>query len=97
MEQISKKEGLGVGGVVGYLDNNATANGCYYRSINNDIKGVGQANGTITNQETMQMTGENMKKQDFVDLLNQDQEDKPWILDTNNINNGYPILSWQEE
>ena len=37
-----------------------------------------------------------MKSPDFVDLLNKDQEGSPWKQDTNNINNGYPILSWYD-
>ena len=37
-----------------------------------------------------------MKSEEFVDLLNEGQNEKPWKQDTNNINDGYPILSWQE-
>ena len=36
-----------------------------------------------------------MKQQLFVDLLNDNQEDEPWMIDTLGINDGYPILKWQ--
>ena len=37
-----------------------------------------------------------MKTQEFVDLLNT-EDTEIWKLDNNNINDGYPILSWQED
>ena len=37
-----------------------------------------------------------MKTAEFVDLLNQDQEEDVWTRDEN-INEGYPILKWQME
>ncbi len=36
-----------------------------------------------------------MKSEKFVNSLNEGQEGNPWKQDTNNINDGYPILSWQ--
>ena len=41
-------------------------------------------------------TEEDMKKPEFINSLNEEQEGNPWKQDTNNINDGYPILSWQQ-
>ena len=41
-------------------------------------------------------TSEEMKSSAFVDLLNQGLETPVWIQDINNINNGYPILGFQQ-
>lgn len=41
--------------------------------------------GTFVNLEAM-------KTERFVDLLNQNQSNKPWVTDVNNINHGYPVL-----
>ena len=42
-------------------------------------------------------TTEEMKTQEFVDLLNNGRtgSEAVWKMDTKNINNGYPILAWQ--
>ena len=42
-------------------------------------------------------TESEMKGPGFVEMLNDGQEGTPWEQDTNNINNGFPILSWEEE
>lgn len=39
------------------------------------------------------MEKENMKKSDFIKVLNADLEEKVWELDLKDINGGYPILS----
>ena len=37
-----------------------------------------------------------MKSKNMIDYLNTGEEEtSPWKPDTNNINDGYPILSWQ--
>ncbi len=41
-------------------------------------------------------TEEYMKGEGFVAELNDGQEGSPWKQDINNINDGFPILSWQE-
>lgn len=51
-------------------------------------------NGNIGDNSTMVLTEDKMKNnEEFVNLLNQDEN--AWKMDTNNINEGYPILSWQ--
>ena len=51
-------------------------------------------NGNIGDNSTMVLTEDKMRNnEEFVTLLNQDGT--AWKMDINNINNGYPILSWQ--
>ena len=51
-------------------------------------------NGNMGDNSTMVLTEDKMRNnEEFVTLLNQDGN--VWKMDTNNINNGYPILSWQ--
>ena len=48
------------------------------------------------NQVKRVKTASEMKTQDFVTLLNEnDNANGSWIIDSQNINNGYPILKWQ--
>ena len=62
----------------------------YYRKLDS-ILGIG-VNSQI--EETlMQKTEEEMKSDSFIELLNNGENN--WKKDTNNINNGYPILNWQ--
>ena len=83
----------GVTRVGGFSTSGPNTLNCYYSENNIEIIGDGVK---------LQNTGEaktelEMKSPDFVEKLNEGQEDKPWKQDTNNINNGYPILSWQGE
>lgn len=64
----------------------------------------GTANGLVqkskedlTDDNSGKLTIEDMKQYTFVELLNQNQEEKVsvWKQDINNINEGYPILYWQ--
>ena len=55
----------------------------------------GFSNGTWLYREIKKSSNE-MKTAEFVDLLNQDQEEDVWTRDEN-INEGYPILKWQME
>ena len=71
---------------------NIQISNCYYLNTIN-VKG-------INNQEVSGMaegkTSDDMKLATFVQLLNNENTDI-WVQDTNNVNNGYPILSWQLE
>lgn len=63
----------------------------YYLRKGN-IKGIGAyASQNLGNDEEMAKTEEQMKSEDFVTLLNQ-QESSNWLKDETGINNGYPIL-----
>ena len=50
--------------------------------------------GNKDNIEGMAKTEQEMKSSTFIDLLNTNLANA-YKADTNNINNGYPILSWQ--
>ncbi len=67
----------------------------YYKKID-ETPGIGAANidENLGDDTEMAKTGEQMKSREFLDLLNQNSENI-WKEDTNNINNGYPILTWQ--
>ena len=72
-----------IGMILGYGTGNI-ANNCYYLSTL-----------STTDSYATPKTETEMKLQLFVDLLNSGQTDAPWTMDTNNINNGYPVLKWQ--
>ncbi len=48
-----------------------------------------------TNGKGEEKTEEEMKATAFVNILNGESTPAAWIADTNNINNGFPILEWQ--
>ena len=78
------------GDMEGQGGNNTTnITNCYYL-----LPGTGKLNGTgsptVTGSEGKDET--TMKSQEFLNILN---TDSVWKMDTNNINKGYPILSWQ--
>ena len=57
---------------------------------------IGIIDDGVTNENFGEEKEESyMKSEKFVDLLNEGQDENPWKQDTNNINDGYPILSWQ--
>lgn len=63
---------------------------------NTNKKGVGFV-GYGGKDTTVSKTANEMKETTFVELLNQPLEEKVWLFDTNGINNGYPILSFQNK
>lgn len=97
--QISSTGSDGIGGIVGniknYVDQPIIVRDCYYDSALND-KGVciheTPSNYTIENVEGK--TAAEMKTAAFVALLN-GENGTAFVQDTNNINDGYPILAWQ--
>lgn len=66
---------------------------CYYISELN-CDGYQSENATYS---AKRITSDYGTSQDFVNELNKNQSYKVWILDENNINAGYPILSWQKQ
>lgn len=81
------------GGVIGsglWSNPDNEFNYCYYLDIID--KGVGSKITDICiKYSKTQMTASN-----FIDELNSELENKVWVQDKNNINEGYPILNWQE-
>lgn len=64
---------------------------CYYLGIGN-LKGVMASHDV---EGTIKKDSDYMKSDEFVDKLNEGLEEKVWKKDTENINDGYPILIWQ--
>ena len=85
---------ISVGSITGNNNNEAQINNSYYlNTLSTSLYGINS--GTVDSASTSKSEAE-MKAQAFVDLLNADQSDLPWQLDTN-LNNGYPIFKWQTE
>ena len=82
--QGSCEENLYIGGIV--ATSGIKVNNCYYLNQNN-FTNTGEESGKIK-------TEDEMKQESFIELLNQNEV--IWKNDVSNINNGYPILNWQE-
>ena len=54
---------------------------------------------SIDKESCIGMESQEMKEDTFLTTLNHNLEGVTdiWVKDTNNINNGYPILKWQQE
>ena len=88
----SSVQGIDAYGMITGRNDNVVSD-CYYISeINCD--GYQSENATYSAKRITSGYG---TSQDFVNELNKNQSDKVWILDENNINAGYPILSWQKQ
>ena len=53
--------------------------------------------GCSGSDQTISKTSAEMKSKEFVTLLNQQLDEPKWLQDENNINNGYPILGFQNK
>ena len=81
-----------IGGIVGANNTSKplAIQNCYFlQTSSNNIIGSGP-NDNITNSKSM--TEEEMKSDDFIDLLNENTNEDIWKKDIENINNGYPIF-----
>ena len=93
-----KIEGLGnlintkIGSIVGQTLINI--NNCYYLTGTSE-NGVGDNYTPSLEHNIVEKTEEQMKSNEFLNLLNQNNENI-WKVDSNNINNGYPILYWED-
>ena len=84
-------ESLAKGFLVGECYYTGVVTNSYYKKSNeNEITGIGNE----TDLENMPKTEQEMKSNEFINLLNQNSTNI-WKEDANNINNGYPILNWQ--
>ena len=77
--KITSEREDGIGSIVGFSSKENIKN-CYYDS-SNSFGGIG------TPIET-----DKMKTEEFVDILNNHDPKRPYEYDSNNINEGYPIL-----
>lgn len=73
--------------VVGTTDNTAVIENCYYLTLPDGA--TDENNGTAAKTES------EMKEDAFLTALNGDKS--VWVADAQNINNGFPILSWQAD
>ena len=85
--------GESIGGIVGI--GNPNIKNCY--SIEGDIALYANINVGTIDRESAQMSEENLKTADFIKRLNTDESNQIWEEDTEKLNNGYPILSWQQK
>ena len=65
---------------------------CYFLSLS--AKNIADYGNTGTNCKSM--TEEEMKSEDFVDLLNENAGENIWKKDIENVNDGYPIFVNEE-
>lgn len=80
-----------VGSIVGQTTINV--NNCYYLTGTSE-NGVGSNATSSLEHNIVAQTKEQMKSNEFLNLLNQNNENI-WKADINNRNDGYPILNWQ--
>lgn len=79
-----------IGGVIG-INNGKFTNVFFARTTETDYYGCGT---NSTEYWTNRITEENFAQ--LKERLNEGQSDNPWKEDVYNINQGYPILSWQK-
>ena len=84
---VGGKAGSGtfIGAIIGSNNNSGKANNCYYSE---DMSAVGGGNGEVTNVEKL-------NSQDMPSVISVINTNNDFKEDINNINNGYPILSWE--
>lgn len=93
-----KIEGVGnlintkIGSIVGQTTVNIEK--CYYLTGTSE-NGVGSNYSPSLEHNIVEKTEEQMKNNEFLNLLNQNNENI-WKADSNNSNNGYPILYWED-
>ena len=81
-----------IGGIVGSNNTSFSPSiqNCYFSNTStNNVTGTGNTNNIINCKS---MTEEEMKSDDFIDLLNENANEDIWKKDIENINNGYPIF-----
>lgn len=88
----SSVQGITAYGMITGKNENVVSD-CYYVSERN-CDGDQNENAIYTVKRITSTYG---ISREFVNELNKNQSDKVWSLDENNINAGYPILSWQKQ
>ncbi len=90
----SSSRGLNIGGVVGFKDGSSSCVVEKTYSLDGLIT-THNSNSLITDTGYEKKTNKELSGQAGVTLLNTGNDNPIWVEDTNNINNGYPILKWQ--
>ena len=86
---------IGIGAIIGGAVDVLT----FHFYFSTAVTGQTQAVGEVTSAKTGEgLADSTMQTQNFVNLLNQNLQTPLWKMDYagNNINNGFPILIWQE-
>lgn len=91
IDNSQNQEGIIVAGsIVGSISqSSATITNCYYLQSTYST-GIGDNHGTADNKENLVKSSDYMKSDEFLNLLGNN-----FKKDSQNINNGYPILNWQ--
>ncbi|MDO4869992.1 MAG: leucine-rich repeat protein [Bacillota bacterium] len=87
---FSQSTNTNIGALVGNKSNNGSTTNCYYLDTSASV-----AVGGVTAVGAYAKTANEMKSADFVDELNGEEGDS-FVAAASNINNGFPILAWQE-
>ena len=85
--------GKAINGLLGY--NTGTMKYCYYLSGTSTKMQIDISTGTTEN--CGEKTDIELKTIEFLNLLNTGNTESMYVEDKTNINNGYPILKWQQE
>ena len=87
INNVDEANNCWIGEIFGVATENASSSNSFY--VNNQAIGLNYSNSCITTQ----VTSKQLKSNETLTLLNQDGI--IWKKDTSNINNGYPIFTWQ--
>ncbi len=82
-----------IGGIAGYIGYYGSASYSFFNEDYFNGSTVGELFMGSSASTSAPQTMEYMKSADFVTLINNDRS--YWVEDTEGINDGYPILSWQ--
>ena len=86
---FSQSTNTSIGAMVGNKSNNGSTTNCYFLDSSAAV-----AVGGVTAEGVTSKTEEEMKAAGFVSALNGSGD--AFVADSANINNGYPILKWQQ-
>lgn len=89
--EVTADDAIEVGALIGRYLGSCSYSNLYYIS-NTTLNGVGNNTADL---EGMAKTEDEMKIEEFINLLNTNTPGT-FKADENNINEGYPILSWQK-
>lgn len=86
---------LYIGSLLGYINISGTISNSYYLAgtANYALGGTTASNGSNPSGTAKYTEAQLISA---IDLLNALQEPAVWVTDDNDINDGYPILSWQK-
>ena len=87
ISNVNQSSNCYIGELFGTTINNASSSNVFY--FNNEPIGDNSTSSSVTTK----VTSEQLKSDEILNLLN--QNGAVWKKDTSNINDGYPIFTWQ--